>query len=374
MYLCCSIDHPMIILALIVWVFTGLRLLVAVSNLLMRQWLQPAVPVDKKLISVLIPARNEQKNIAMLLEDIILQDYDQWEAIVYDDLSEDKTAEIAGSFTSKDRRIKLVKGKELPEGWLGKNHACHQLVKHAGGNILLFVDADVRMKTTLLSNAVAHIEKHRLHMLSVFPQQIMQTWGERLIVPLMNWILVSLLPLILTRVSRFPSLSAANGQFLMVDAETYKKHMFHRIFRNSVAEDIAIARYMKRSGLRIHTILSGGQVQCRMYTSFAEAVNGFSKNVMAFFGSSPLTGILFTAITSCGAVPVYLAMGTFQAVLLLGTTLLIRIIVAAASKQHIAHNLITAPVQQLSLIILIIKSIHNMIYKKNKWKGRIISG
>ncbi len=364
----------MIILAMVVWVFTGLRLLVALSNLLMRQWLQPAVPRKKQLTSVLIPARNEEKNIALLLEDIIRQDHDQWEAIVYDDLSEDKTAEIAGSYTDNDKRIRLVKGQELPEGWLGKNHACHQLARHARGDLLLFVDADVRMKTTLISNAIAHFEKQQLHMLSVFPQQIMQTWGERLIVPLMNWILVSLLPLILTRVSRFPSLSAANGQFLMICAETYRNHMFHQKFKNSVAEDIAIARYMKRSGLQTHTILSGGQVRCRMYASFAEAVNGFSKNVMAFFGSSPLTAITFTAITSFGVVPVYLAMGPLRAVLLLCTTLLIRTIVSAASKQHIAHNLLAAPVQQLSLIILVFRSIHNIIYKKNKWKGRIISG
>ncbi len=282
----------MVFLAVAIVAFTLLRLTIAASNLLMQQWLKTGHPEANAKISVLIPARNEEQNIEALLGSIIAQDYNHWEAIIYDDLSDDRTAEIVRNYVRKDPRIRLIHGKELPGGWLGKNHACHQLAHHAKGDCLLFVDADVLMHKTLLGDSLAHFQRHRLALLSIFPRQIMRSIGERLSVPLMNWILVSLLPLILTRTSSSPALAAANGQFMLFDAKTYKQNLFHQRFKDMAAEDIAIARQMKRNGLRIQTVLGRGQVQCRMYRSLNEAVQGFAKNVIAFFGSNPLLALV----------------------------------------------------------------------------------
>ena len=164
----------MIHLAFAVIVFLVVRLLIATINLLTRQWLPHSKSSGNSKVSVLIPARNEAHNIRHLLNGLLEQDYQFWEAIVYDDLSEDDTADIVLSYQKRDARIRLVQGSVLPEGWLGKNFGCHQLAKHAKGEYLLFIDADVRLDKTLINDAVAHFEKHKLELLSIFPQQCVQ--------------------------------------------------------------------------------------------------------------------------------------------------------------------------------------------------------
>lgn len=364
----------MAILALTIFVFTMMRLLVAVSNMLTRQWLKPGTPpTDQPLVSVLIPARNEGHQIGRLLEDILAQDYPHWEVLVYDDLSEDDTASVVRHYAEKHKKIRLISGKSLPVGWLGKNHGCHQLAAEAGGKFLLFLDADVRLGKTALSDALAHQNKYKLELVSVFPRQKMESFGERISVPLMNWVLLSLLPLILTRKSHIPSLAAANGQFMLFKAAIYHRHLFHQQFRKQPAEDIAIAKSMKKKGYRIHTILGGSQVECRMYTSLEEAMGGFSKNVIAFFGSSFAMAMVYTLVTTFGFIPVYLAWGSLAMAGFLIMTLAIRGIAAGISRQHIVMNMVTAPLQQVIFASTVALAICRTSKKTNTWKGRSIS-
>lgn len=363
----------MTILAFAILGFLGVRLLVATVNLLTRQWLPTGNACSNAKVSVLIPARNEAHNIRHLLDGLLAQDYQSWEAIVYDDLSEDNTADIVLSHQQKDARIRLVRGTGLPPGWLGKNFACHQLAKHATGEYLLFIDADVRLGKTLINDAVAHFEKHELELLSIFPQQIMVSWGEKVSIPIMNWVLVSLLPLILTRISANPAFAAANGQHMLFKAATYRPMQFHERFKNHAVEDISIAKYMKHHKLRTHTLLSNGQIKCRMYGSLKEAIGGFSKNVLAFFGNSILLSILMLLITTLGIIPVYLALGTTATLAYLAASLLLRALVAFISKQNVLINTILAPVQQIVFCIMIIKAIYNRHTRKNTWKGRVIN-
>ena len=360
-------------LAFAIIIFLAVRLLIATANLLTRQWLPRCKPSGIAKVSVLIPARNEAHNIKHLLEGLLEQEYQSWEAIVYDDLSEDRTPDIVLSYQKRDARIRLLRGSGLPQGWLGKNFGCHQLAKHATGEYLLFMDADVRVEKTLISDAVAYFEKHRLELLSIFPQQIMESWGEKVSVPIMNWVLVSLLPLILTRVSANPALAAANGQHMLFRAATYRPMQFHERFKNHAVEDISIAKYMKHQKLRTHTLLSNGQIKCRMYGSLKEAIGGFSKNVLAFFGNSIPLSIAMLLITTLGVIPVYLAFGTTASLTYLAASLFLRALVAYISKQNVLVNTILAPVQQIVFCIMIIKAIYNRHTRKNTWKGRVIN-
>ncbi len=363
----------MIHLAIAIWIFLVIRLLIAMVNIITRQWLQSHNASGSAKVSVLIPARNEAHNIRHLLDGLLSQDYELWEAIVYDDQSEDDTAHIVLSYQTRDARIRLVRGTELPPGWLGKNFACHQLAKHASGEYLLFIDADVRLESTLMHDAVAHFEKHKLELLSIFPQQIMVSWGEKVSVPIMNWVLVSLLPLILTRVSSNPAFAAANGQHMLFKKTTYRQMQLHERFKKHAVEDISIAKYLKHQKLRTHTLLSNGQIKCRMYGSLKEAIGGFSKNVLAFFGNSIPLSILMLLITSLGVIPVYLALGTTATLAYLAASLLLRALVAFISKQSVLINTILAPVLQIVFCFMIIKAIYNRHTRKNIWKGRIIN-
>lgn len=363
----------MLNLAMAVWVFLGVRLLIAAANIITRQWLPKGKPEQIPKVSIMIPARNEAKNIGTLLESIRKQHHQNLEVIVYDDLSEDETAVIVNGFSKMDARIRLINGQDLPPGWLGKNHACHRLSKSATGDLFLFLDADVTLGPTLIGDAVTHLENQRLDLLSVFPQQVMKTWGEKISVPIMNWVLVSLLPLILTRKSGMPAFAAANGQLMLFRGHVYKQFEFHKRFKNIAVEDIAIARYMKEQKLRIHTLLSKGQIKCRMYGGLPDALQGFSKNVLAFFGNNTLLAVAVVLITSFGFIPVWVSMGATAAIIYLLAALLLRFLVSIASRQSIFENLLTAPIQQIVFSFMVAKAIYNRSKKRNSWKGRIIN-
>ena len=272
-----------------------------------------------------------------------------------------------------DDRIRLISGTDLPFGWLGKNHACHQLSKRASGDLFLFLDADVMLGPTLIGDAVAHVERHRLDLLSIFPQQVVKTWGEKISVPIMNWVLVSLLPLILTRSSRLPAFAAANGQHMLFKGVVYKQYFYHERFKNKAVEDIAIARYMKEQNLRIHTLLGNKQIKCRMYGGLQEALQGFSKNVLAFFGNNTLLALAIVVITGLGFIPVWVAMGPMAVLGYLLAALLLRLLVSIASKQPVIENLLTAPFQQIIFTFMVAKAIYNRSKKRNSWKGRTIN-
>ena len=372
------------LIAIVVMVFLGLRILVALVNLVSRPWLPfGEVPSAEKralrgedplkqvsLVSVLIPARNEAQNIGRVLQDLLEHDYRNLEILVYDDLSEDLTAEVVRRFEVKDRRVTLLSGKPLPPGWLGKNHACDRLAKEARGDYLLFLDADVRVLPGLIGTSLSHVKKHELALLSIFPRQIMKTFAEKISVPLMNWILVSLLPLLLTRVSSWPSFSAANGQFMLFDAQVYRQHWFHEMVKRHQVEDIIIFRQMKRIGLRVQTLLSNGSIACRMYRSFGEAAQGFSKNLFAFFGGSIVAGVLFGMVTTFGLIPVWTAWGGLGLAGYLLAAAALRGLVAIASRQPVWLHVLLAPLQQMAFVVVIYIAIVNQLSGKTRWKGR----
>ncbi|TVR70246.1 MAG: glycosyltransferase [Marinilabiliales bacterium] len=367
-------------LAYFILFFLAVRLAVSLTNLFTRQWLRSVEAIyqparlqahnSMPLISVLIPARNEADNICSLLSDISYQNYPNIEILVYDDLSEDNTGELVESCKERDSRIRLIGGRPLPDGWLGKNHACHQLALEANGEYLLFLDADVRLRPSLLYNSFAHMKHHRLDLLSIFPAQEMRSFGEKITVPVMNWVLTGLLPLILTRTSSRPSLSAANGQFMMFRTEPYKKHMFHLSLKNSPVEDIGIFRLMKRLGYRTHTLLSNGDIGCRMYRTWKEAVSGFSRNVAEYFGGSIPAGLFFALLTTFGIIPVALYLSPILSALFIVLTVIHRLVISYISRQPLLQNLLLAPFQQLSLFVMVIAAIRHRLNRVLIWKGR----
>ena len=176
----------MSIVAWFVFGFAVIQLLVALVNLLFRQPLPESDADFQPLVSILIPARNEEQTIGRILKDVQEQSYKNIEVLVYNDQSEDQTAAIVQKLVAKETRIKLINSEGLPDGWLGKNHACYRLAQKAKGEYYLFLDADVRISGNIIHQTVSMVSKHRLGLLTVFPRQLMKTWGEWLVVPSMN--------------------------------------------------------------------------------------------------------------------------------------------------------------------------------------------
>ena len=283
----------MVFLAYLSFLFVCIQLINVLLNLVFRQKIQHAERDKAERISILIPARNEEGNIAKLLTDLVKIDDEFIEILVYDDQSTDNTANVIKDFSKRDARIKFIKSEGIKDGWLGKNFACYQLAKKAAGSHYLFLDADVRIDGTIVTDAVAYLKKYDLGLLSIFPIQLQKTLGEKLTVPIMNYILLTLLPLIFVRISPFKSHAAANGQFMLFDAETYNKFQPHRMFKSSAVEDLSIARFLKKQKVEIACATGDTRVKCRMYQSYKEALYGFSKNIFMFFGNVPLLAFLF---------------------------------------------------------------------------------
>jgi glycosyltransferase involved in cell wall biosynthesis len=363
----------MVAIAYIIVVFAVVQFMIATANLIAETKLPPGKDSDNALVSVLIPARNEEVNIGTILNDLVHQHYKNIEVIVFNDLSGDRTAEIVEQFALLDTRIKLINSDILPDGWLGKNYACFSLSSVARGEYLLFLDADVRLGSNIIGNAISYLRHHHLGLLSIFPKQIIKSFGERITVPNMNYILLSLLPLFLVRKSGFSSLAAANGQFMFFNAGTYRLLSPHEKMKNNKVEDIAIARYFKNEKHPIACMLGDETIQCRMYAGFSDAVNGFSKNVTAFFGNSLSLSLLFWLATTFGWLIVLFFLPDLFFISYIIVILLTRIIISWVSEQDIVDNVLYTFLQQIACGLFIYKALLHKYSKNHQWKGRNIS-
>ncbi|SEL92747.1 Glycosyl transferase family 2 [Aquimarina amphilecti] len=350
-----------------------IRLLVAFVNYLSFAYLPKTTPlISVPSVSVLIPARNEEENIGALLKQLSTFEYSMLEIIVYNDHSTDKTESIIKHWAALKSNIKLINGDALPKGWLGKNHACHQLAQAATGEILLFLDADVSVKKGVIKRSISYLQKHELHLLSIFPKQIVKSFGEKVSVPLMNWVLLSILPIYLIRKSKNKIFSAANGQFMMFKAATYKAIWPHEKYKSHKVEDIAIIRLFKQKGLASDTRLGDNDISCRMYVGLDEAIEGFIKNIFQFFGNSILVTITFGILTTIAPFVVYLYMGLWWLTAYLAGIVCIRFFVMLASQQSVIQNVLLVLPQHIIFLLIIIKGLINNKQKKLIWKDRNI--
>lgn len=360
------------ILAIGILCFLALRTLISLVNLLSGLHLPDKKPAAYPKVSILIPARNEEAAIGKLLSSLQKQDYPHFEVLVCNDHSSDNTEEILNWFAGEDERIHWFLGEKLLDDWLGKNFACHQLAIRANGKYLIFLDADVELSANAVSKAVAFFQEKQLSLLSVFPQQKMETFAERLTVPVMNWILQSLLPMILVQKTRFSSLSAANGQFMMFDAENYRTNQWHSKVKNQNVEDIRLARMIKDSGLKMAVLLGNKDVFCRMYTRFDEAVAGFSRNMHEYFGGQRLLMLAFWFLVCLGPFVVFAALGADFLVLFVALVFANRLLVAAACRQSVLWSVLIHPLQIISFTAIVFYNLFRRIRKETVWKGRRI--
>lgn len=361
----------MIYMAYISFLFLVMQLVNALINFVYKQKLKLSGDKTIEIISVLIPARNEEENIAFLLSDLQKIEYSKLEIVVFDDQSTDNTAQTIKLFSEHDARIKLLKSEGLPKGWLGKNYACYQLAQKATGKQYLFIDADVRINGNIIIDAVAHLKKFSMGLLSIFPIQIKKTFGEKLSVPIMNYILLTLLPLIFVRISPFKSHAAANGQFMLFDAATYDKLQPHKLFKDCAVEDIVIARFLKKRKIRISCITNEERVRCRMYQSYRKALNGFSKNVFMFFGDKAVLAFLFWMFSALGIIPVICAMRHFLIFYILGI-ISIQFFYSVTSKQNPFINTLLFPFHLLFFLQILVNGILVKTRKTYSWKERNI--
>lgn len=248
-------------------------------------------PARRPSVSVLIPARNEQRNIEACVRACLGAGYPLHEIIVYDDQSTDATPHILQALQREQPSLRVVQGGALPAGWVGKAHACHQLTHRASGDVLLFVDADTTLEPGGVARMLSLLYPRRgsgADVVSAVPRQRMVGFGERLLVPLLHLTYTSWLPLLLVQHSRDPRFIAANGQLLALRHEAAVLLGGFSAVASEIVDDVAFCRHAKARGARV-VFADGFRIaRCRMYHSFREVWDGFSKNLYEGLGGQPL--------------------------------------------------------------------------------------
>lgn len=361
------------LLILVIFIFLISRLAVSVYNYHSNPRLSVKQNAGSELVSILIPARNEAANLPIILNSILRTQGVRYEVIVMDDHSEDGTYRIASEYASRHATIRVLKSKALKAGWTGKNYSCGQLAEAARGEYLLFVDADVCLDPLLLSSALYRLKDQDLSLLSLFSKQNMLSLGERSTVPLMHYLLLTLLPLKLILKHPFAIFSAACGQFMLFKAAEYRRYRWHERLRGRVAEDLGIMKAVKEMGLRGEALMSNGLISCRMYRSFGEAIMGFSKNFIAPFDYRLSLFIPFVCLLLLGPLLVIYQGDHFQIFSMLLFISMIRIYTSKLAGEDWRSNVMLHPLQMLSFMVISGMAVQQYLFKSSNWKGRIVA-
>lgn len=284
----------MLIYHLIVTTVLFFLLLILMWNLfILRRKSYPTVKdEDLPFISVLVPARNEELNIANILNSLLIQDYPNYEVIVLNDHSEDNTGKIIAEIKTKHPELVLLNGKPLPEGWTGKCYACTQLHEASKGEYIIFTDADTTHKPQSLRKSVTIALNKNADMLTLFPEMTMISFAEKIIMPMLWFTIMVLLPFYFVDKKGFVKFSVGIGPFMMFKRSAYEKIGGHHSVKDAIVEDVWLARKIKES--RMQLIVEDGydMLSVRMYRSLGEIWRGFSKNIFAGFEFSSFS--LFT--------------------------------------------------------------------------------
>jgi chlorobactene glucosyltransferase len=239
-------------------------------------------PNNPPLVSIIIPARNEAKNIEACVRSALATTYPKIEIIVVNDHSTDDTATIVHQIANTDPRVRVIENPDLPRGWFGKQWACQNGANAASGNIFLFLDADTRMMPEALTRSVNGMLRERADLYTVLTRQEMHTFWERLLQPQIFSILhVRYGGTEIVNASKRVSDKIANGQYLMFPRSTYQAMQGHSLVRSYVAEDLKFAQLYFAAGKKTIVINGMQDVSTRMYTNLEEVITGWRKNVYA---------------------------------------------------------------------------------------------
>jgi len=352
--------------------FLILRFTVTVFNFISNPKLTKVNRQYNDLVSILIPARDEEDKILTLLESIDRQDYSNYEVIVYDDDSSDGTYAVCSVFAANHPRFKVIKGDDLPAGWSGKKYACARLAQQAQGKFFLFLDVDVCLANNLINSLVHRMYLYKLSLLSLFPNQVTSTAGEKITVPLIHYLLLNLLPLRLIYLIKSGTVSAASGQCMMFDGGVYNKHQWHKQVSNEQNGAVEIMRLLKTERYNCEVLLSNCMIRSRKYSNYSEAIGGLGRNLITAFNFNIPALLLYILLVVGGPMVVLMTLNFNLIFFMTSLIILSRIMTSLSASEHAGHNVILHPLQMINLVIITFLSIQKHLTKTDIWKGRKI--
>lgn len=359
----------------------GLAAHTAYNLSVLRQPTFDGTPITER-VSILIPARNEENNIERVINSARAQvGLNDFEILVLDDDSTDSTAQVVDEIAAQDHRVRLIDSNEsIPAGWQGKQFACHRLSLAANGSIIVFVDADVELAPTAVGACTQLLRKQGLALVAPYPHQVAHGALERLVQPLVVWSWAATLPVGIAEKSLRPSLSAANGQLLVLDAASYRASGGHESVKDIVLEDIALMRALKVAGFNCTTVNGSQIANCRMYESSEQVIDGYTKSLWSAFGS-PAGSIAVNAFLAATYIAPAIAMvaGKSTSTRVIGATgyfsgVASRAMVAQKFGTPVLPDSMAHPISIAAFIGLNILSWSRHVRGVNTWKGRPLRG
>jgi len=343
---------------------------VVVNVFSVRQLARQPASIGGPPVSLLIPARNEARNIEAAVMSAMNQTYVPLDVWVLDDVSDDETPLLIESLKKRFPHLNFLRGRQPPLGWLGKPYACHQLAEAAKGEILIFMDCDVRLAPEAVARTVGYLQQERLEFVSVFPHQDTVSWSEKLVVPLVSLILYGFLPFPWIRRSMSPAFSAASGQWMAIRAGTYRVVGGHGAVKNKVLEDIELTRCIRTLGRPMDVVSGVDTVFCRMYRNTREVIEGFSKNA---FASAQYHLLNFLGFLAFFVTVFLLPFGLLYAPLAwlpVSLVVLIKLMLAVRFRHEPVSFILLHPLSVLFGLIIAVNSIRWYYAGCGHWKGR----
>lgn len=315
-------------------------------------------------VSVLIPARNEQDKLPAALDALLGQPCVA-EVLIYDDHSEDGTAEVIGRYAVRDPRVRRVPPLPLPQGWCGKTFACYTLAGQARSPWLLFLDADSVLAAGAVGSILSEARQRELTLLSCWPGLEMKGFWEKLLMPMLNFVVFTLYPapLALARPA-YPSLGLAHGALILASRDAYERVGGHAAVREELFEDTVLARVWRQRGERSLCLDGQDVIRTRMYDGLGQIWSGFHKNFYPAF-RSPLTFWLFLGLHAV------VFLGPFFGLIwpAAGCVLAMRVLLAVRFR-HPVWSCLFHPVAELFLLALGFSSWWRARHGGVEWKGR----
>ncbi len=329
----------MTVLGLLAMALAALPVLLATGNL--PGFRTPAPAAAPEPLSVLVPARDEEANIGPAVAAILASAGVEIELIVLDDGSTDGTAAVLAGIA--DPRLRVVGGAGLPPGWSGKQHACALLAGMARHGLLVFTDADVRLAPDALVRMAGFMQRNpAIGLASGFPRQVVRSWAEQLLLPLIHFLLVGFLPMGVMRRSMQPGLGAGCGQLFIARRAAYALAGGHAAIRASLHDGITLPRAFRRAGQMTGLFDATAFSSCRMYSSAAEVWAGLGKNATEGM-ARPLPLVVWTVLLCGGQVlPLLLVLTapSTAAYIALVLSIGLRLVLAARFQQPVPSALL----------------------------------
>ena len=270
---------------------------------------------EGQLVSVCIPARDEEQNIGQCLDSLLKQSYTNIEIIVCDDGSSDGTWRILRSYAEKYPRVRVFQGKEKPSGWKGKAFALQQCTDRAGGEVLYTADADTVHSSEAVAWALERLKERKIDAFTAMPRQVTGSLGEKLVVP-MVYLPAFLVPFALLNNHRLKGVVFGIGQLFVFRTEAFRAVGGMEAVRKHITDDVAMGRVLRKAGYRYEFLDARGHVECRMYGNFKDSVRGFLKNFYEIVSAAPYTIVSLSLLGIFGLLlvpPVFAALAAAAA-------------------------------------------------------------